>query len=396
MEGCSDLQRLMRTALSERDTEHDRSRALRILQAIVDNLVDSIVTIDQNGVICAVSRPAELLFGYTTEEMLGQPVSLLMPEPDASQHQEYVDRYLLTREAKIIGIGREVVARRKDGTLFSADLAVSELAFDGQRLFTGTLRDISKRKRAEEALRETEHRLQELQLQHTELERAAVAGEMAAVVAHEVRTPLNALAINLQMVERLLRRDKLSRRKRVESLIATMHQEVERINALVEDYLRIVRRPGRPTESVSVENVVDEAVSFIELQASKASVELVRHSADPLPEITTAPAKLRQCLLNLLLNALQAMPDGGRVDVTTTSVDNGVEVVVADDGPGIPEDQLEKIFRPFHTTKANGTGLGLAITDRIVRKLGGKLSVKSSEGSGARFTIWLPTTADQS
>jgi signal transduction histidine kinase len=248
-----------------------------------------------------------------------------------------------------------------------------------------------------EEIRALYDRLAELQANHTRLERVAVAGEMAAVVAHEIRTPLNALSINAQLISRKLRRGcgEGEREKALEAL-GTLEREIERINRLLEDHLlSVVRhRPAAQTRSVHLADAVNEMLGFMTPQAARARVEMVTALRADLPAAAADPAKLRQVLLNIVLNAIQAMPDGGTVTISSELDDDGrAALTIRDTGPGVPEAvgaDIDQVFRPFVTTKQDGTGLGLSICARLVKEMSGTIQVFSEPGKGASFVIALP------
>lgn len=379
-----------------------RDRELR-LSAILDTAADGIVTIDQHGKILSFNNAAEGIFGYTEEELLGKNVGELMPSPDKEKHDNYIARYLRGGKARIIGIGREVLARRKGGEIFPIDLAVSEVRTGTQLLFTGIIRDISARQSAENQLRTA-------QFEHTQLERVAIAGELAAVVAHEVRTPLNALSINIQLAERLLRRGGREAEAKVREIVSSLRAEIQRINQLIEEFLSGVRRPRTRMQTLDIPRAIREATRFVEQQALRQGVTIEHRFHRPTagllpidtaeqdssaprsepPTVRGDPAEFRQVLLNLLLNALQAMPQGGRITLTTQLDGKHFVLGVQDSGPGIPPEQLSTIFKPFFTTKRTGTGLGLAICERIMRTMGGGIRVTSTPKRGTRFDLTLP------
>jgi two-component system NtrC family sensor kinase len=280
-----------------------------------------------------------------------------------------------------------------------------------------------------EELQRLYSRVTAMQAHHTRLERVAVAGEMAAIVAHEVRQPLNALSINAQMISRLLRREQ---RDKAIDVLGTLQKEIERINTLLEEHLLALVR-HRPTENrrIDLNGVVTEAIRFIEPEGTRQKVQMVEELGRDVPEVVGDGPKLRQVLLNILLNAIQAMPDGGRVTIRTQleGEPRGVEgvgeggepegrtgascapgklregrtgascatlasVEIQDTGPGIANingEDVEQIFRPFTTTKEDGTGLGLAICVRLMKEMGGKIRVYSKPGEGARFVVSLRT-----
>ena len=382
----------LRAAQEEcRRTREALSESTARLQAVLDTAACAICTIDEHGLLHSFNLAAERMFGYAEAEVVGQNVSLLMHEPSRANHDDYLQRYLASGEPRVIGKGRHVEGRRRDGAIIPVDLAVGEVHVQGRRMFTGIMWDVSEQQRAEEVLRETEERYRTMQAQFTELERVAVAGEMAAIAAHEIRTPLNAMSINVQMTHRLLRRGGTAELERAMSLLTTLQGEIERINGLLEDYLRTLRRPSARTRGpVDVNAVVLEAIRFIEPQARRRHVALHPALADRMPELVLDQDHLRQVLLNILLNAVQAMPGGGEAFVSTAADRHMARIAIRDTGPGIPEGDLERIFRPFVTTKEKGTGLGLPICERLVREMGGQLAVTSPPGQGATFEVLLP------
>ncbi len=242
-------------------------------------------------------------------------------------------------------------------------------------------------------------RLAELQTHHTRLERVAVAGEMASIVAHEIRTPLNALSINAQMITRLLRRTDDKSRQRVKEVLGTLESEIGRINQLVEENLLAhVRRRSADLKALDLNEVLMDAVRFMEPEARRTGVELHFEAQPDLPLARADEPKLRQVLLNIILNAVQAMPDGGEVTLSAATDEDRLVVRIEDNGPGIEgvdPDTLHEVFRPFVTTKEDGTGLGLAICARLVKDMGGTIEVQSRSGEGACFTISLPLDEEE-
>ncbi|MCB9556442.1 MAG: PAS domain S-box protein [Deltaproteobacteria bacterium] len=361
----------------------------RLLYSVAATMSDGVVMIDARGIIIWVNQALCKTFGYVERELLGENVSLLMPSPDREGHSGYIARYLETGEKRIIERGREVEAQRADGSRIPVHLTVNEVIDGNNSYFSGIVRDLSDRRRADEA----EASLRALQFNQAQLERVAVAGEMAAMVAHEIRTPLNALSINVQMAQRLSRRSGESDRERASELLGNLRAEVERINGLLEDYLALVRRPSGTTDQVEVNSVVQEAAYFVAQQMERENIRFTRRLAAGLPALDVDKARLRQVVLNLLINALQALSStqrGGSVELWTELGDGELRIGVRDDGPGVPPEIIAKMFRPFVTTKAEGTGLGLAICQRIVSGFGGRISVESVPDCGATFLVHLP------
>jgi PAS domain S-box-containing protein len=378
------------------------------LRTILDTAVDAFVTINARGIVESFNPAAERMFGYAAADVIGQNVSLLMPSPDRERHDGYLARYLATGQKTIIGIGREVVARRKDGTTFPVDLAVGEAVIGGERFFTGAIRDLTERKRAEEALRESNRRLEqalaELQAKGEEVRsvsqqlwqttKLATVGELAAGIAHELNNPLATVSLRLEALLAGLPDDHPHRRP-----LRVIEGEVERMAGLVANLLQFSRRGRQQVSTLDVREEVERTLELIQYQFRKRGIEVRREMAEPLPAVHADRQQLRQVFLNLLTNASDAMPRGGtltlRVEPLPPDDDGrpaGVAVEVSDTGVGIPPEALAKVTEPFFTTKeeGKGTGLGLAICKRIVQEHEGTLTIDSAVGKGTTVRVALP------
>ena len=344
------------------------------LEAIMESAVDGIIAIDENGTIESVNRAATEIFGWEREELVGAPITKLMPSPYREEHDDYLARYLDTREPRIIGFGREVSGLRKDGTEFPLYLAVSEGMDDGHRIFTGIVRDLSSLRVAEE--------------------RARAAAQLASLslitagIAHDIGTPMNVILGYADMLRDSLQNEKDRRRAEIIS------EQVRRVTNLIETLLNIARPHPSVRAPVRVEDVLDHALDFFreKLRARGIVVERDHRGA---PEIQGDKDRLEQAFLNLIVNAADAMPEGGRLSVSTLPGDEGdVEVTIEDTGHGIDPDSLAHVFEPFHTTKApgEGTGLGLVVCQSIVVDHGGRIDVESEVGKGTRFTLHFPVS----
>jgi two-component system sensor kinase FixL len=337
------------------------------LDAVLDLTVDGIVVIGAEGRIEAFNRGAQALFGYTEEEVLGRSVSLLMPSPDREQHDSYIRRYLATGEARIIGVGREVSGRRRDGTVFPVHLSVREMGIAGDRKFTGILQDLSARVRMEAQLREQEA--------------LARIGEMAAVVAHEVKNPLAGIRGAMQVLRPRLR----------ESDSPVIDEIVARIDALdqmMKELLLFGRPPTPRRRPVDLVQLVRSTATL--LTADPALRDLDIEIAGHAPSIDADPDLLRVVFQNILLNGAHAMRGTGRVAVAVEPNGTLCQVAITDAGPGIPADIREKIFTPFFTTKSRGSGLGLPTVKRIIEAHHGQVAIDCPTSGGTTVTIQLP------
>ena len=341
-------------------------------RAIIDSAVDGIIVIDAHGRIEAFNPAAERLFGYAEGEVRGQNVNMLMPSPYHEEHDRYLARYLATGHAKIIGIGREVPGRRKDGTTFPLHLSVGEITIAGERKFTGILHDLSARVRMEEQLRE----------------QASLArlGEMAAVIAHEVKNPLAGIRGAIQV---------LGKRQTPESTDARMMNEiVARIDALDEmmkDLLLFARPPVPRRRATDVVPLVATTASLLAKDPALHGVEVeIVGSAPPIP---VDAEMLKIVFQNLLVNGAHAMHGRGRIDVHVKAVDSTCQITFTDGGPGIPAEIREKIFTPFFTTKSRGSGLGLPTAKRLVEAHQGRISIDCPPAGGTTVVVRLPLEA---
>jgi PAS domain S-box-containing protein len=338
------------------------------LRAIVESAVDGIIVIDERGRIQAFNGSAERLFGYTSEETIGRNVNMLMPSPDHEQHDGYLQRYLTTGHQRIIGIGREVTGLRKDGTTFPLHLSVGEVKTREGRSFTGILHDLSDRVILEQRLAE---------------QKALVKlGEMAAVVAHEVKNPIAGIRGALQVITSRMPEDQRDR-----SILLEIITRLDALNLIVQDMLMFARPRAPKHEPIVVDLLIRETASLLERDPHMSALEI---SVSGSAAISGDLEMLRVVFQNILMNAAQAMEGQGRVAVEVTQTDGLCRVAIVDRGPGMPPDVQEKVFDAFFTTKHRGTGLGLPIARRVVEAHGGSIHIEVPPSGGTIFTVILP------
>jgi PAS domain S-box-containing protein len=340
-------------------------------RAIIHSAVDGIVVIDAHARIEAFNPAAERLFGYTEKELLGQNVHVLMPSPYHEEHDTYLARYLATGRAKIIGTGREVTGRRRDGTTFPLHLSVGELTVEGERKFTGILHDLTGHVHLEERLREGAM--------------LAKVGELAAVIAHEVKNPLAGIRGAIQVIGGRLPAD-----SRDAAVLNDILKRIDALDGLMKDLLVFARPPQPRRASVDVVPLVTMTADLICQDPSLKDVQVdVDGSAPPL----LADAEMLKIVFqNLLVNSAHAMQGQGKIDVTIAAIDGTCEISFTDSGPGIPEEIRDKIFTAFFTTKSRGSGLGLATAKRLVEAHQGVIAVECPPTGGTRVTIRLPVS----
>jgi PAS domain S-box-containing protein len=359
------------------------------LRSILDTVPEAMIVIDQGGVVTSFSAAAAELFGYAPEEVIGRNIKMLMPAPYREEHDGYIDRYLRTGEARIIGYGRVVKGLTKGGEVFPMELAVGEAQASGQRIFTGFIRDLTTRQRMEEELRQSQ--------------KMEAIGQLTGGVAHDFNNLLTVISGNLEMLEPSVSnaRDRETLREAQEAV-----QDGAKLTAQLLAFGR--RQPLNPEP-----NDVGPLVSnFAELlrRTLGESIELRITTTGSAHHAVVDATQLQNTLLNLAINARDAMPDGGRLTIEISharldadyaqmypEVRTGryILISVTDTGEGMTEDVRQRAFEPFFTTKPTGagTGLGLSMVYGFVKQSGGNIQLYSEPGRGTSVRIFLPLAA---
>jgi PAS domain S-box-containing protein len=354
--------------------EDERREAEQRMRSVVNNVVDGIISIDERGGMQTFNPGAERIFGYAAAEVIGQNVKMLMPEPYRGDHDGYIANYVRTGQAKIIGIGREVEGRRKDGSTFPLDLAVSVFYIGSRRYFTGVVRDITERKRAEQALKDADR----------------AKDEFLATMSHELRNPLAALTT----AAHVLKVTDPSREAAIKAR-AVIERQTKHMARLIADLLDIGRvsagKLSLEREPLDLAEVVGRL-----LQVWRGSGRFGRHrvSRELAPAWVHADrTRVEQIAANLLDNALKFTPAGKTIAVSVRAEVDQAVLCVADQGVGLEPGERERVFDLFvqggHGTA--GMGIGLALVKRLVELQGGTVAA-ASEGAerGAVFTVRLP------
>lgn len=376
---------------------HDTEERLR---AILETAVEGIITIDERGIVESMNPAAEKTFGYKADEVVGRNVSMLMPSPYREEHDTYMANYVQTGHAKIIGIGREVVGQRKDGSVFPMDLAVSEVRLANRRLFTGFVRDISERKKAEVRLAELAQSLAE---KNKELE------TIVYVASHDLRSPL----VNIQGFSQELSRACTRLKTRLSAQTTSLDPEstallaqdipealdfiqagVAKIDTLLSGFLRYSRlgRAALRPERLNMNEMMAGIVRAMEFQIKQRAAAIQIGS---LPDCLGDATQINQVFSNLLDNALKYL-DAKRPGIISVSgrVEDGRAIFeVRDNGIGIAREHQGKIFEIFHRLNpaaSQGEGLGLTIAQRILERHNGPIWVESNPGHGSVFFVSLP------
>ncbi|MFB9947939.1 PAS domain S-box protein [Rhizobium puerariae] len=356
------------------------------LRSILDTVLDATVVSTRDGTIVSFNAAAVRQFGYTEEEVVGQNLSMLMPEPYRSEHDGYIERYLQTGEKRIIGVDRVVVGRRKDGSTFPMKLAVGEMRSGGEMFFTGFVRDLTERE-------QTAARLQEIQGELARLARLNEMGEMASTLAHELNQPLSAIANYVHGCMRLLQKTADPNALKIrDALDEAAHQSV-RAGQIIRHLREFVSKGETEKAAENIRQVVEEAGALALAGSKEKGVRTLFEFAPGGEMVMVDRIQIQQVLINLMRNAVEAMKDSPRKQLTVSTRSNGANEIVVqvdDTGPGISEEIASQLFNPFVTTKAGGMGIGLSISKRIIEAHGGDISVTKNSAGGASFRFTLP------
>lgn len=377
-----DEEKLVEEALRTRETH---------LRSILRTIPDAMIVIDGRGVMQLFSTAAERLFGWSEQEAIGQNVSILMPEPDRTRHDNYIARYRSTHDPHIIGIGRIVTGKRRDGTTFPMHLTIGEMQSNGEPYFTGFVRDLTEHQ-------QTQARLQELQSELVHVSRLSAMGEMASALAHELNQPLAAISNYMKGSRRLLAGSVDPNRTKIESALDRAAEQAVRAGQIIRRLRDFVARGESEKRVESLSKLIEEAGALGLAGAREQNVQL-RFNLDQNADLVLADrVQIQQVLVNLFRNALEAMAQSPRRELVVINARVGedmTEIEVSDTGPGFRDDVLPNLFQTFFTTKETGMGVGLSISRSIIEAHGGRMWAENNTSGGATFRFTLPA-ADES
>jgi PAS domain S-box-containing protein len=357
---------------------------------VLDTAVDGVILIDARGIVSMFNPACEKLFGYVADEVIGKNVKMLMPEPFRAEHDGYLTNYHSTGERKIIGIGREVTGRRKDGTTFPMDLSVGESKLGGQSSFVGVIRDLTERKRAEEQL--------------VQAQKMEAVGQLSGGIAHDFNNLLTVILGNAEILA-----ESLKARPDLEKLVNSMMSAAERGGELTQRLLAFSRRQTLQPTNIDCSRLVLRMKELLR-RTLRENIEIRVEVEDGLWSAFADPGQLESALLNLSLNAQDAMPNGGSLTFATQNMSldahyqglnpevppgRYVMIGITDDGFGMTEDVKAKVFEPFFTTKevGKGSGLGLSMVYGFVKQSNGHVSLYSEPNLGTTIRLYLPASS---
>jgi len=337
------------------------------LDTVLDSMMDGIVVCDEDHAPILVNKSAERLLPMSQAELFDAPLWESLRDDELAAFFEMA----LNGEESIID--REFALDTKSGTRI---LAVSVTPLVRDKRIRGTLIHVEET---------TDKRRREARLRRAES--LASLTTLAAGVAHEIKNPLGSISIHVQLMRKALKNQADAPLVRYLDIVT---EEIDRLNRIVVDFLFAVRPMDIAPINDDINAVIKELVEFMRVEVESAGIEMVADYGASIPPVPFDKRYIKQALLNLVKNATAAMPEKGKLRLSTAVQGDELRIIVADSGVGIPEDKLGKIFEPYFTTKENGTGLGLTLTYKIIKEHGGDIAVTSRPGQGSTFTITLP------
>ncbi len=388
--------------------------SLKLLHSIIDTAIDGIITIDNRGKVESINPAGLKLFGYREEEIIGKNISVLMPEPDKSAHDGYLQRYERTREKRMIGIGREVLGLKKDGTTFPFRLAMSEVEYENRIIYTGFIHDLTKEKAAEAELKKytgelegkikdrtqnLEHLINELEAARDEAARAMdkqkdlnlLKTRFVSMASHEFRTPLSSVQLSAVLIDKYLQK---TDPENILKHTNKIKNSVSHLTGILNDFLSLEKLEAGKTEATMQHfNLIRFSEDLIEEMQliAKQNQTIVYHHTGSVSQVFLDAALLKNAVINLVSNAIKYSGENTFIEFNTEVDDTEVCITVKDNGIGIPADEQKNLFEPFfrahNTGNIPGTGLGLNIVKRYIELMGGRVMCKSAQHQGTSVTL---------
>lgn len=356
-----------------------QEEALVRARGYFESAVEGIVSVDSAGMISQLNPRGQALFGYDEEELVGQPIEVLVPQRFHYRHEAHRGGFFKAPKSRMMGRGMEVAVRRKDGSEFPAEISLNVVHTRRGKLVIAFVTDISERRAMEREARRNET--------------VDALAAVAAGVAHELNNPLAVMAARIELM--LASDQDLSAQARDDLLV--LQKNIERASRISHSMLSVARQRPGVRYAMDMNVAVEEVMLIVRGEGRRGMLRYETNLDPSLPEVMAEPTALEQVLINLILNARDAGARLIRIETAPAPGRAGhLRLSVSDDGSGIKSDALGKLFRPFFTTKPKGTGLGLWLSQRIVQEHGGSIAVESVAGKGATFTITLPTIGESS
>jgi PAS domain S-box-containing protein len=366
----------------------ERKQAQDLFRLATEASPSGAVLVDDHGRIILVNAHVEELFGYRRDELIGKPVEILMPETFAARHPEYRAKFHELPEARMMGAGRELFARRKDGTEFPIEIGLNPIQTQEGLLVLASVIDISARRLAEREARKSREEI-------SRLSRISLLGEMTASIAHELGQPLTGISNNASAGQRFIDKGTADTAT-LREILVDIEAQAHRASSVIRNIRNTVKKGAELQERIDLNQLITRLAHMLQPDARLHSCELTISLPDDLPSVQGDPVQIQQVLVNLVGNAFEAMQDTPvrKRIVEIVAEQQGDEMVcvsVRDQGVGVSAEARERIFDQFFTTKEEGLGMGLAIVRSVIEAHGGKIEVENLAGAGARFSFTLPT-----
>jgi len=388
-----------------------------LLKAIIDNAIDGLITIDQRGIVESINPAACKLFDYGPEEVIGRNISTLMPQPDRSYHDRYLFNYHETGKANIIGIGRELIGMKKNGSFFPFRLGVSEVKYSGRVIYAGFIHDLTREKEAEGKLQDyaaqlevqVEERTHSLRTSVSDLQKTQIElnqslskekelgqlkSRFVSIASHEFRTPLSLVQLSASLIERYA--ESLDQ-KNIGKHVVKIKDAVLNITAILNDFLSLEKLDsGMVKPSLSHFNLAEMAKEITgEMQVVlRGKQQIIFKHRGTIQNITLDQNLLKNCIIILIDNAIKYSGEESEIQFYTKINEHNCTIRVCDNGIGIPESDhkhlFEAFFRAHNTGNISGNGLGLSILSRYTGLMNGHVSFKSRVNRGTLFTLTFP------
>ena len=376
-------------------TEQESQANNAKFKAINESLMDAVFLFDEEDIITYWNPAAERIFGYTEKEIVGEKInSTLVPLRFREDHLKLTAKLAKFENKNIAGEIREVPALRKDGTEFPMELSMAPFRLYGKRHIAAIARDITEQTAIRNKLEEYSEgleltvsartmELREAQGRLLKAERLAAIGELAGMVGHDLRNPLTGIKNAAYFLKK---KGATIPEAQAKEMLEIIDKSIDHSNRIINDLLDYAREMHLELQESSPRSLLNATLLTMKIPGKIK----IRDLTSDENKIRVDPDKIERVFLNLIKNAVDAMPKGGTLEVKSTRTDSNVEISFADTGVGIPEEVLKKIYTPLYTTKAQGMGFGLAICKRLVEAHGGEISVETAVGKGTTFTITLP------
>ncbi|HEU4368684.1 MAG TPA: ATP-binding protein [Methylomirabilota bacterium] len=357
-----------------------------LAHAVLESASEAIILIDAGGRIIVVNPAAERMFGYDRGDLLGRPLEILLPERSRGVHAGHRTGYFATPRARPMGIGLDLAGLRKDGAEFPVEISLSYVEAPDGVVAMAFVTDITERKRVESELQ----RQREVLYQN---EKLAALGTLSAGIAHEMNNPLGIMTTRIEVM--LLDAEEQNLPAQLLEDLQVLHRAGQRVARIAASLRSFARQTAAERTPIDLNAIVDEALLLMRKPLAADNVQVLASLDRALPPVLGDASALHQVLMNLLTNAREAMTGGGEIRIDTAPAERAgwIRLRVADSGPGIPAEDISKIFDPFYTTKRTGTGLGLSVSYGIIQEHGGTVDVRSRPGAGTTFTLEFPAAS---